>query len=160
MTPCPDLVSRIMAVMEAAFDPAFGEAWNRRQVTDALTLPSTHALVLDGEGVVIPPGTPRDDKREPSGFVLTRQGADEEELLLIAVAPEYRRKGIGAELIRQLFVNSRNRGVSRIFLEMREGNPAVHLYRNAGFEPIGKRPQYYRLADGRRVDAITFGRSI
>lgn len=39
------LVDRIMAVMDAAFDPAYGEAWNRRQITDALVLPSTHALI-------------------------------------------------------------------------------------------------------------------
>ncbi|MEO0057507.1 MAG: hypothetical protein RIT17_960, partial [Pseudomonadota bacterium] len=39
MSPCPATIDRIMAVMEAAFDPAYGEAWNRRQVADALSMP-------------------------------------------------------------------------------------------------------------------------
>ena len=156
LTEGPALVNRIMAVMEAAFDPAYGEAWNRRQVTDALVLPSTHALILDSTGQPIPETAPIDDPREPVGFVLTRQAADEEELLLIAVLPEYRRKGIGEALIRHMLTLSKARGGKRIFLEMRRGNPAIHLYRKVGFEPIGERPEYYRLANGGRVDAITF----
>ena len=37
-----DDLDRIMAVMDAAFDPAWAEAWTRRQVGDSLALPSTH----------------------------------------------------------------------------------------------------------------------
>ena len=155
--PCPYLLGHIMTVMEGAFDPAFGEAWNRRQVSDALSMPSTHALVIDNRGQPIDGGP---DSGKPAGFVLTRHAADEEELLLIAVLPEYRGQGFGQELIERLFVESRNRGVRRVFLEMRRGNPAEHLYRKSGFEPIGLRPNYYRLAEGGRVDAITFGREI
>ena len=39
-------VDQIMAIMEAAFDPQWGEAWNRRQVEDALLLPNTFAILL------------------------------------------------------------------------------------------------------------------
>ena len=160
MTPCPYLVNRIMRVMEAAFDPAFGEAWNRRQVADALTMPNTHALVIDesGEEIVSEPGTA--DPRTPVGFVLTRHAADEEELLLIGVAPQHRGKGLAQILIDRMFGSAQNRGVARVFLEMRDGNPAVHLYRKVGFEPIGQRPHYYRLSSGERVDAITFGKAL
>nr|WP_298928983.1 GNAT family N-acetyltransferase [uncultured Erythrobacter sp.] len=156
MTPCPRQIDAIMQVMEAAFDPAYGEAWNRKQVSDALTMPSTHALLIDDDGGVIddPAGA------DAAGFVMTRHAADEEELLLIAVHPERRRKGLGAQLIETLFDTARTRGTGRIFLEMRRDNPAEHLYRRTGFEPIGKRPNYYRMTDGSRVDAITFGRSI
>lgn len=156
----PALVNRIMAVMEAAFDPAYGEAWNRRQVTDALVLPSTYALILDAKGEVIPDTAPTDDLRQAVGFVLTRQAADEEELLLIAVVPAFRRKGIGEALIRRMLADSSNRGATRIFLEMRKGNPAINLYEKMGFEPVGERRQYYRMASGDRVDAITFRRKI
>jgi ribosomal-protein-alanine N-acetyltransferase len=158
MNPPPQLLDRIMAVMEAAFDPAYGEAWNRRQVADALSMPSTHALVVDAEGAPIA----ADDAspRAAAGFVLSRHVLDEEELLLIAVAPGCRRRGIGAILIGQLFAAARVRGITRIYLEMRRGNPALHLYRKLGFEPIGERPNYYRMANGERIDAITFGRSI
>lgn len=159
MTPCPHLLDRIMAVMEAAFDPAYGEAWNRRQVADALTMPSTHALVVDTNGMLVPPGI-GPAQATAAGFVLTRHVLDEEELLLIAVSPEMRRHGIGTALIEQLFDAARARGTARVFLEMRRGNPAIHLYRKFGFEPIGERRNYYRMANGERIDAITFARSI
>ncbi|GAB4471712.1 MAG: hypothetical protein OHK0018_01430 [Erythrobacter tepidarius] len=158
MTPSPFLLDRIMAVMEAAFDPAYGEAWNRRQVADALSMPSTHALVVDGEGEVLPEDLA--SPRAPAGFLLSRHVLDEEELLLIAVMPSCRDRGIGTILINRLFEAARARGISRIYLEMRRGNPALHLYRKLGFEPIGERPNYYRMANGERIDAITFGRSI
>lgn len=158
MTPAAAHLDRIMAVMEAAFEPAYGEAWNRRQVADALTMPGTHALVVDGDGAPIPADAPA--ARAPAGFVLSRHVLDEEELLLIAVVPGCRRRGIGAVLIEALFSAARARGITRIYLEMRRGNPALGLYRRLGFEPIGERPNYYRMANGERIDAITFGRSI
>lgn len=159
MSVAPAHVERIMAVMQAAFDPAFGEAWNHRQVTDALSLPRTHALVIDTDGKPIA-ATEVGSSRAPAGFVLTRHVLDEEELLLIGVVPGCRRRGLATVLLDQLFGAARQRGVVRIFLEMRRGNPALHLYRQSGFEPIGERPNYYRMANGERVDAITFARSI
>lgn len=158
MSVSPATIDRIMAVMEAAFDPAYGEAWNRRQVADALAMPSTHALVADAAGLLIPDST--EVAPAPAGFVLSRHVLDEEELLLIAVIPGARRRGVGAALIEHLFAAAHRRGITRIFLEMRRGNPAIQLYRKFGFEPIGERRNYYRMANGERIDAITFGRSI
>jgi ribosomal-protein-alanine N-acetyltransferase len=156
MNPRHDLLDHIMAVMEVAFDPAYGEAWTRRQVSEALLLPNTYALVVDAEGMPIHAGS----STTPAGFVLTRHVLDEEELLLIAVAPYVQRRGVGARLIRHLFDAAQERGISRIFLEMRRGNPAIHLYHRLGFEPIGERRNYYRMENGERIDAITFARSI
>ena len=143
--------------MENAFDPAFGEAWNRRQISDLLTLPSTHAIVIDTNGDEIAGEPLTSNQREPCGFVLTRHAADEEELLLIAVLPQFRARGLGKALIDRLLKSARTRGTHRMFLEMRKGNPAIHLYEKIGFEPIGERPNYYSLSNGSQVDAITFG---
>lgn len=160
MTPCPFEIDRIMSVMEAAFDPAYGEAWNRRQITDALAMPSTHALVIDTDGQALTSPPNGASQSDAAGFVLSRHAADEEELLLIAVLPHHRGRGLAQRLIDRLFDVARSRGVRKIFLEMRRGNPAIHLYQKVGFEPIGERPDYYRLSDGSRIDAITFARSI
>ncbi|NVE94226.1 GNAT family N-acetyltransferase [Altererythrobacter sp. JGD-16] len=144
-----------MAIMEVAFDPQWGEAWNRRQVSDALVMPHTHAILLANDHAI---WSGKGDA--PVGFVMSRHAADEEELLLIGVVPEARGKGIGKALIKALFEHASARGMAKVFLEMRSNNPAEHLYRRMGFEPIGQRSDYYRLANGGRMDAITFARML
>ena len=145
-----DDLDRIMAVMEAAFDPAFGEAWTRHQVGDALVLPNTHYLLAGADGRA--PG----EGAQAAGFVLSRGAADEEELLLIAVDPRHRGRGIGTALLERFMAAARTRGAERLFLEMREGNPAEALYRRHGFAPVGRRRAYYRRGTNAPLDAITF----
>lgn len=144
-----DPVDRIMEVMETAFDPTYGEAWNRRQVGDALTLGGCNYMLVNERGA---PG----ESGPTAGFLLSRQAADEEELLLIAVRPEFRRMGIGRELLMRFIAEARIRGINRIFLEMREGNRAADLYMKCGFEPVGRRPNYYNRGRITGIDAITF----
>lgn len=150
-----DLIDQIMIVMELGFDPKWGEAWNRRQVSDALLLSNTYAILIDSEGRDV---TPLGELA--AGFLLSRHAAGEEELLLIAVKPEHRGKGLGRKLIRRFKANARARKAEQIFLEMREGNPAERLYRSEGFEAIGVRKNYYTLSDGNRLNAVTFKASI
>ena len=145
-----ETLDAVMAVMDAAFDSHWREAWTRAQVRDSLDTPATFILAVD------PEGRPRANGAPAAGFVLSRQALDEEELLLIAVRPEERRRGLGAKLIARHVTEARRRGVRRIFLEMRANNPAHTLYRRCGFSPIGVRPSYYRAADGQPIDAITF----
>jgi len=73
-----------------------------------------------------------------AGFMVSRSTAmREREILNIAVAPEFRRRGVASRLICSL-------DNSEIFLEVRESNtPARNLYRKLGFGEIGKRPDYY-----------------
>ena len=150
VAPPTDDIDRIMAVMTVAFEPAYGEAWNRRQVEDALLLGRCRTLLIGADGA--PPA-----EAEPAaGFALLRTTLDEEELLLFAVAPAWRGRGLGAGLLQQVLSTAQAQGIARILLEMREGNSAEHLYRAAGFEPIGRRPKYYRMASGHLLDALTF----
>ena len=156
----PDPVDAIMQVMQSAFPPAYGEAWTRRQVSDALTFAHTHYILAPVPGEIDLPGDAHVHGEMASGFVLSRHAADEEELLLLAVSPQYRGQGIGRQLLLSFFANAKERGVSKLFLEMRDGNPAEHLYRHAGFVEVGRRKGYYRGAVGGPIDAITFGRDI
>ena len=142
IVPADDL-DRIMAVMAAAFDPVFGEAWNRRQVEDALMLGKCHYGLVEADG-------------ECAGFYLSRFAFDEEELLLIGVIPRRRGCGYGAQLLEQFMDGARSRGAQRVLLEMRQGNPAERLYLRYGFKQIGSRPNYYRGTNGLRIDALTF----
>lgn len=145
-----DDMDRIMAVMQSAFDPAFGEAWTRRQVEDSLLLGHSHYVLI------APDGRPPEPGAQAAGFSLSRHGFEEEELLLFAIAPAHRRQGLGMKLLAEFARSARARGANRLLLEMRRGNPAERLYRKFGFKPVGERPNYYRTPDGGRIDAITF----
>jgi ribosomal-protein-alanine N-acetyltransferase len=89
---------------------------------------------------------------------MSRGAADEEELLLIAVTPDHRGRGVGTTLLQRFIAAAEERGAARLFLEMRDGNPADSLYRRAGFEPVGRRRNYYRNAAKGPLDAITYAR--
>ena len=117
-------------------------------------MPHTYALLADGKGL------PLGDDSEAAGFILARRAPGEEELLLVAVRPEMRGRGIGRALIERFFRNAREGGAERVFLEMRDNNPAANLYLACGFEPIGRRRAYYRTSTGESLDAITFGRKL
>ena len=116
-------------------------------------MPSTFLLLVDTSGNAISAG-------EAAGFVLSRQALDEEELLLIAIRPEERGRGLGRALMDRYLAAASRRGARRIFLEMRANNPAHSLYRRSGFIPIGTRPRYYRTIEGQMIDAITFARHL
>lgn len=149
-----DDIDTIMTLMETSFDPVWGEAWNRRQLSDSLSMPHTQYSLIDAGGNCPPVG----DKA--AGFALTKYVAGEEEVLLIAVDPAHRSKGIGSALLRQCFQSAITRGAERIFLEMRDNNTARSLYERLGFEAIGRRKDYYTSANGSRIDAITFAKTL
>lgn len=150
MTGPSDDLDRLMAVMDAAFDPHWGEAWNRRQVEDALVMDNCHMLLVDESGQAPPEG------KAAAGFCLSRTGFEEEELLLFAVVPAERGKGLGRQMLAGLAEAARLRGAARLFLEMRANNPAESLYHAAGFRQIGLRPRYYRTSLGEQIDAKTY----
>ena len=152
--PIMDDLDAVMQVMDAAFDPAFGEAWTRKQVADALCMPNTWLLLADRTGA--PPASPE----QTVGFALSRGAVGEEELLLIAVMPAMRGRGVGMRLLERLAQDAADREVMRIFLEMRDGNPALKLYRTFGFREVGRRKGYYRKSKLGPIDAITFAKEL
>lgn len=149
-----DDLSRLMDVMSAAFEPKWGEAWTRRQVEDSLITGLCRYFL------VTPDGKPLGEGEQAAGFTLSRTIAGETELLLLAVDPKFRRRGLGKMLVETLARQSREQGSTLLFLEMRRGNPAEHLYRGLGFAPVGERRNYYRTSDGERIDAVTFARTL
>ena len=79
-----------------------------------------------------------------AGFVMSRIAADEAEILSVAVTRWCRGSGLAARLLRLHLSRLAARGVAAIFLEVEENNqPAIRLYRRAGFEQVGKREGYY-----------------
>ena len=138
----------VIGIMDCAFDHRFGEAWTRSQCAGILPMPGV-ALVLA-----------RDGELRPLGFALYRGVADEAELLLIAVHPTARRRGIGRRLLDDFVNAAQEDGASNVHLEVREGNPALAMYRRAGFALAGRRRKYYKGSDGSEYDALTLVRKL
>lgn len=140
-------LATLNAIMREAFDPQFGEAWTPSQCLGMVALPGVWFSIawLDAQ---------------PAGFALARTVADEAELLLLAIRPAARRRGIGTALLRSAMIDARDRGATTMHLEVRANNEAVRLYRAEGFEKIGQRRDYYRGKDGMLFDAHSFSRDI
>ena len=96
-----------------------------------------------------------------AAFLLGRAVAGEAELLTLAVAPEARRRGLGARLVARFVYQARLRGAARAFLEVSAENPAaIALYESTGFTTEGRRKGYYAAPDGARTDAIVMARDL
>jgi ribosomal-protein-alanine N-acetyltransferase len=62
----------------------------------------------------------------------------------VAVRPEWRRRGIGRELLLVVFDRAHAEGARKATLEVRASNgPARQLYETLGFRPAGVRRGYY-----------------
>jgi ribosomal-protein-alanine N-acetyltransferase len=83
-----------------------------------------------------------------AGFIIGRQMADEAEILNLAVAPLARRRGEGGALLKAALYEFRARGVTRVFLEVRESNATgITFYERRGFFKTGRRAGYYHNPD-------------
>ena len=79
-----------------------------------------------------------------AGFIVSRLVAGELHINNVAVRPEFRRRGVAAQLLTAALSQGRVQGAGFAFLEVREGNTAAQgLYRRAGFAVTGRRRGYY-----------------
>ena len=73
---------------------------------------------------------------------------DEAHIATIAVHPDYRRQGIGEQVLLHALLAVYDEGARRAFLEVRAGNAAAQaMYVKYGFIVDGRRPKYYRDND-------------
>jgi len=88
------------------------------------------------------------------GYGVVSMAAGEAHVLNLCIDPSRHRRGHGRSLLRALLQRMRERGLERVFLEVRPSNPvALGLYHAEGFNEIGRRPRYYP-AHGGREDAV------
>jgi ribosomal-protein-alanine N-acetyltransferase len=121
-----------LAALVAIERRCFSDPWSEAAFQEALSSEWTFALVADSG-------------RGTAGYLIGREAAGSGEILNLAVAPEFRRRGIGAALLEEALVAFRRRRASEVFLEVRESNhSAQSLYLARGFRPVGQRAAYYR----------------
>ena len=79
-----------------------------------------------------------------AGYVGYRAVLDEMHIMIIAVAPACRRRGIARRMLSQAMDQARQAECERATLEVRASNVgAQQLYYRLGFAPVGVRPKYY-----------------
>jgi ribosomal-protein-alanine N-acetyltransferase len=123
----PEHVSQI-AQLEAM---CFSSPWSEKSIFNELTNPlSLWIVAVDDDRVV--------------GYVGSQSVLGESDMMNIAVAPDYRRKGIARTLVLELISLLSENMVSRLTLEVRKSNlSAIKLYEMLGFHQVGCRPNYY-----------------
>ena len=79
------------------------------------------------------------------GYVGYRAVLDEMHVMIVAVAPAWRRRGIAQRMLSEAMQQARQADCARAILEVRASNiGAQQLYYRLGFAPVGVRPKYYQ----------------
>ena len=120
-----------VAAVAALERVCFSDPWSEQSVRSELTNPlSLWLTALDGDTV--------------AGYVGSQTVLDEADIMNVAVAPEYRRRGIARQLLDRLRDLLAAQGVRSLTLEVRASNePAIALYESLGYVQVGRRPNYY-----------------
>jgi ribosomal-protein-alanine N-acetyltransferase len=133
----PEDAPAVVAIEKACF----ADSWTERSIQKALTDERTGVLVAQREGAIC-------------GYAAAWTVGDEGEITRLAVIEAARGHGIGEQLLDATLKECVQRGVMRLFLEVRASNtPARRLYERCGFVEAGLRRRYYR--DGE--DAVIMG---
>ena len=120
-----------IAQIAALETQCFSDPWSETSVRSELSNPLSLWLVAEDGGKVV-------------GYVGSQSVAPEADVMNLAVAPEWRSRGIGRALMTALIAQLHSRGITALFLEVRVRNtPAQGLYRSLGFAEVGRRPKYY-----------------
>jgi [ribosomal protein S18]-alanine N-acetyltransferase len=120
--------------------------------------PVTDGPVADGPVAEGPAAEGSAAGRRVVAYAAVWMVVDQAELGDIAVAAEWRRRGIARRLMDTVLEHVERRGVREIFLEVRPSNhEARRLYERYGFEAIGRRKNYYSSP---REDALVLRRPV
>ena len=100
-----------------------------------------------------------------AGFGIMKYLDDDAHLLLFAVKPEYRRRGVGSGLVTWLESTATTAGIELIFLETRATNTAAReFYAARGYRELATLPRYYGSEDavriGKDLGSFTAARSV
>jgi [ribosomal protein S18]-alanine N-acetyltransferase len=114
---------------------AFPAPWSLSSFQRELSLPFSRLMLA----------VSAEDQQAPArGFLCRWLAADEYHILNIAVHPDFRRSGLGSELMRYAVGEAKEKRAALITLEVRRSNLAARcLYRKFDFEEQRLRRHYY-----------------
>jgi len=112
---------------------SFSDPWSRHSFERLLGDQRVHFVVAEHV-----PGA-------PEGYLVAWYVMDEGEIANLAVAADARRHGVGGALLDSALAAARARGVTDVYLEVRDSNAGARaLYASRGFVQIARRRRYYR----------------
>ena len=89
------------------------------------------------------------------GYIALMEMGLESKIMSIAVKKEFRRMGIGSKLLDEAIKRCKEKGKTRLFLEVRVSNIAAQcLYKKKGFKVIDTIPGYYSDGEDAYVMAL------
>ncbi len=109
----------------------FSVPWTRAVFQDSLSREEYLYFVAVSEGQI-------------AGYCGLLMIGEEGDVVNVAVHPDWRKQGIGENMLETLLQAGHENGISAFTLEVRVGNTAaIHLYEKTGFVPVGVRRGYY-----------------
>jgi len=95
------------------------------------------------------------------GFCVVMFAPDVAHLLVIAVARDSQRCGVGRWLMHHAQQHVQRKGLAALILEVRPSNQAARaFYQHLGFEPLSVRKDYYPAGHHQREDALVLHKSL
>jgi ribosomal-protein-alanine N-acetyltransferase len=124
---------RDLSVIEEIERTSYPTPWSRSMFAGELAKPSSICL-----------GAVDVERNELIGYLIISRYVDAWHVMNIAVAPEYRRRGIARQLMERLFEVTARDARRGYTLEVRISNEAaIRLYEGLGFRARGVRRGYY-----------------
>jgi len=101
------------------------------------------------------------DHGKVQGFCVVMFAPDVAHLLVLAVARDSQRRGLGRWLVHHAQQQARRRQLAALLLEVRPSNQSARaFYQALGFVPLSTRKDYYPAGQGRREDALVLRKSL
>jgi ribosomal-protein-alanine N-acetyltransferase len=124
----------VLAIEQACFP----RAWTRAHFQDEIASLHGTPVVAELEGSL-------------AGYLCLTVLLDEAEILDVAVASAFQRRGVGAALVKWACTEALHQGADILRLEVRATSlPAIKLYEQSGFVRCGPRKAYYEQG----IDAL------
>jgi ribosomal-protein-alanine N-acetyltransferase len=122
----------IAALSRDRIEQGLGWSWTAPRVLRSIADAASNVLVAMEDGHL-------------AGFGIMKYRDDEAHLLLLAVAANAGRHGVGAALVAWLEASARVAGIGQVYLEARVTNGAARaFYAKLGYREIQTLPGYYR----------------
>ena len=115
---------------------AFKRPWNRNLFLEELCCGNAFSYSVKSNRT--------DQSPAIIAYVFWRMVLTELHIIRIAVAPDFRSRGVATWLLQQCFKLAGQKDFDSAYIEVRPSNkPAIALYNKFGFYLIGIRPNYY-----------------